>query len=167
MAMLPSVFNAAEHEPMGDFTPIPADEYLAQIIESAMTKCKSTAKDPNGQYLKLTFSIIHEKYKGRKLFVNLNLINKNSTAVEIASKELRSISDAVGVQSITDTTVLHGKPMKIKVAIKEATGTYPASNEIKGYARADGTTAPAPGDAPASNPFGDDGEEADPPFEAD
>lgn len=171
MAMLPSVFNAADHEPMGDFTPIPEAEYLAQIIESEMKKCGPNAKDPNGMYLKLTFSIIHEKYKGRKLFTNLNLKNKNPQAEEIAGKELRSICDAVGAGQVQDSTVLHGKPMKINVVIKPKTEKYPASNEIKGYKRADGAAPTTPGQAPATNPFGDGGEpdteSDDPQFETD
>lgn len=155
MAELPSAFNLSKHEDMNDFSTIPATEYMAQVSKSEMCNCKETAKDPNGKYLKLTFKIITGKYKDRLLWTQLNLVNKNPQAVEIASKELATICKAVGLVSITDSQELHGKPMKIKVGIKEATANYPEKNEIKYYSKAEGgvseTAAPAETENPDPN----------------
>lgn len=139
MAKLPSAFNSKEHEDMNDFSAIPADEYIAQVTKSEMVKCKSTAKDPDGSYLKLTFSILSGKYKGRNLWVQLNLINKNVQAVEIANKELGTICKAVNLVSITDSQELHGKPMRIKVGIKPASANFPEGNKISYYSKAEGS----------------------------
>ncbi len=40
-------FNAEEHEPLGDFEPIPADDYTASIVESQV----KSAKNGQGTYL--------------------------------------------------------------------------------------------------------------------
>lgn len=155
MVMLPKVFNTGEHEPLGDFTPIAPGDYLAHITKTEIKSCGPNAKDPNGKYLSIRFDILDQKAKGRVIFANLNLINKNPQAVEIANKELRSICDAVGiVGAVSDTSVLHGKPLLLKLSIKEATERYPANNVIKGYGKANGTAASSSG--PAGNPFEDD-----------
>ena len=141
---LPSAFNSNEHEDMNDFSIIPAAEYIAQVMKSEMCDCKSTAKAPNGKYLKLTFKIIAGKFKDRLLWTQLNLVNKNQQAVEIANKELATICKAVGLVSISDSQELHGKPMKIKVSVKPAVANYPEKNEIKYYSKSDGTAPAAP-----------------------
>lgn len=151
MAKLPSTFNHEEHEKMGDFSPIPAGEYLAMIVESElkMTKAATEANNPKlGQYVSLKFKIEGGDYDGRTIFTNLNIINPNQQAVEIANKELASICEALGLGPVDDTEELHGKPLVIRVSIKAETAQYPARNEIKGYAAADGFV-PTSGKAPA------------------
>lgn len=122
-------FNAAEVEPMGDYTPIPAGEYIAVITDSE----EKPTKDFTGSYVQMTFEVIEGQFKGRKIFNRLNLQNKNPVAVDIARRELSSICHAAGVLSPRDSNELHNKPMLIKVAVKPAQGEYSASNEIKGY----------------------------------
>ena len=95
--------------------------------------------DINGEkvkawYLKLTFEIIDGPYKGRLIWTNLNLRNKNPKAVEIATRNLASICRSVHhLTPLDDSEVLHNKPLKIKVTIREAQNGYDASNEIRGY----------------------------------
>jgi len=137
MTLLPRQFNSNEHENMNDFSPIPEGDYIAHIHKSSMENCKETAKDPNGKYLKLEWKIIAGKYKGRLLWTQLNLVNKNPQAVEIAQKELATICRACGVPSIQDSQQLHGVPCKIKVALIPATAQYPEKNQIKYYDKAD------------------------------
>jgi hypothetical protein len=130
MALLPDKFKASEHEPMQDFEPIPADEYTLQVIKSEM---KDT-KDKTGKYLNLQLQVIdHEKYSKRLIFVLLNLVNKNETAVEIAQRELRSLCDAVGITALEDSVELHGIPFKASVGIKQGNDGYPPKNVIKKY----------------------------------
>lgn len=122
-------FNAAEVEPMGDYSPIPAGDYLAVITDSE----EKPTKDFTGSYVQMTFEVIEGQHKGRKIFNRLNLQNKNPVAVDIARRELSSICHAAGVLSPRDSNELHNKPMLIKVAVKPAQGDYSASNEIKAY----------------------------------
>lgn len=130
MAQLPSVFNTEDHEASSGFEPIPAGVYLAEITK---TQIKDT-KDKTGKYISVQFKIVEGEFAKRFIFTNLNIVNKNPIAVEIANKELKSICLAVGFDGeLEDTEDLHEIPLGIKVVIKEASGKWPASNEIKRY----------------------------------
>ncbi len=133
MALLPSAFRANDHEKMNDFSVIPNGDYVAQIVKSEMVKCKETAKDPKGKYLKIQEKILDGEYKGKIIFAQLNLININPQAVEIANKELSTICSAVGKLLVTDSGELHGIPHIITVCTEKSTG-YPDKNKIDFYA---------------------------------
>lgn len=122
-------FNAATVDPSSSFDPIPSGWYVAEIIESE----EKDTKSGNGSYLQLTFKVIEGEYSERQIWARLNLNNPNSTAVEIAQKDLSAICHAVNEMNLTDSAQLHGKPMRIKVSVRPASGDYDASNEIKGY----------------------------------
>ena len=140
-------FNASEIEPQGSFEPIPAGWYTAMIVDSEM---KAT-KNGTGEYLQLRLDIIDGDHQGRVLFDRLNLNNQNQTAVEIAQRQLSAICRAVGVMQPQDSSDLHDKPLRVKVAIRPAGNGYEASNEVKAYEQAQGGSAPAAGAAaPAS-----------------
>jgi len=132
MPMLPSVFDASDKQRMG-FNVLPAGWYEAEIVKSDLRDTKAKT----GKYLSLEFKILEEGYEGRKVWVNLNLVNPNTTAVEIAEKELATICDAVGVTTVEDSTELHNIPMGIKLVIRPETAQWPERNEIKGYCRVD------------------------------
>lgn len=152
MAQLPSAFNTKEHEGMGDFSAIPAGKYIAEITNSE----KMESKNKKGNfYWKLTFDVISDeegstKYKGRKLFVNLNLINSNAQAVEIANNELKTICEACGKVSIQDTAELHKTPMLVTVKVTPATAQYPEGNSISYYKAVSGIASPNASKAAAS-----------------
>lgn len=138
MARLPSNFNARDAEKMGEFTPIPAGVYTAQIVKSEM----KPTKNGNGSYLQLTFQILDGDHVNRQLWLRLNLQNQNQQTVEIAEKVLATICDICNIDILTDTEELHNIPMEINVIQKEATAQYPAQNDIRGYARIEGSVAP-------------------------
>jgi len=125
-------FNAEEVEPQGSFEPIPAGWYTAMITQSEMKPTKNGA----GEYLQLRLDVIDGEHEGRVLFDRLNLKNENQTAVEIAQRQLSAICHAVGVLTPNDSTELHDKPLKVKVAIRPAGNGYEASNEVKAYEEA-------------------------------
>jgi Protein of unknown function (DUF669) len=108
---------------------IPAGWYNVQIDQSEM----KPTKDGSGAYLELRLAVLDGQYVGRKVFARLNLRNNNATAVEIAYKDLSAICHATGVMQVQDSSQLHGRPMKIKVSVRAATGEYEASNEVKAY----------------------------------
>ena len=142
MAQIP-FFNAAEVEPSTGFSAIPAGKYLAVITEDEMKETRSGG----GQYLKLTFEIIDGEYKGRKLWVNLNLVNANPKAVEIARADLSAICRAVGVMQLQDTVQLYNLPLVINVKCKKDPETDEMRNEVKGY---EAKASFAPNAAPAT-----------------
>lgn len=128
-------FDTNNHEPLGNFAPLPAGDYLAVIGNSE----KKETNKKNGHYLQLTWEVLNDgDNKGRLVWTRLNLWNDNADAVRIAGKELRSICDAVGVSGkLRDSTELHGKLAVISV-ICEPRNDKPGefSNRIKGYAPA-------------------------------
>ena len=133
-------FNANDVEP-ADFSAIPSGNYPALITSSEFR----TTKSGDGQYLVLAIQIIDGAKKGRMLWHNLNLINSNPKAVEIAQRELSAICRATGAMQIDNSEVLHNLPMKITVAFIPAgpdrKGVYrEESNQIKKWAA---LTAPA------------------------
>lgn len=120
-------FDATKVEPMNDFSPIPTGEYTAVITASDMKDTKSGS----GKYLQLTYQIVDGEYKNRLIFENINLINSNEVAVQIAQKTLSSICHAVGVLHPKDSNELHDRPLTIKVGIRPASGEYGEQNIIK------------------------------------
>lgn len=124
---------------------IPAGWYNAAIDRSEM----KPTKDGQGAYLETRFSILDGQYANRKVFTRLNLRNANPVAQEIAYKQLSSICHAVGVIQVADSQQLHGRPLKIKVKVRAATGDYEASNEISAFKNINEQTDAA-GTAPAA-----------------
>jgi len=129
MAMLPDVFKPEEAE-SNEFEVIPAGWYPAEIIKSEL---KDT-KNKDGKFIAFTFRIIDGEFKGRMVFTNLNIVNKNAVAVKMARGDLKAICDAVDIEGdLEDTIDIHNKPMEIKLSVKAETSQWPAKNEIKGY----------------------------------
>lgn len=130
--MVDYYFDANEVEPASDFEPIPAGDYIAQIVSSEKKEGNS------GAYLKLEFEILGPKFLNRKVWTNLNLWIDEDTdgrkkAKQIAQGHMSAICRAVGRMQIRATEELHNKPMAVKVTIRPAKDGYQAQNEIKGF----------------------------------
>ena len=122
-------FNANEVDPSKSFDPLPAGKYNALITNSE----EKPTKAGTGSYLELTFEVLDEAYKGRRLWARLNLNNPSDQAVAIARAELSAICHAVNVLELQDTAQLHDLPMTVKVVAKPDKMTGEVRNEIKGY----------------------------------
>ncbi|MBN2641382.1 MAG: DUF669 domain-containing protein [Victivallales bacterium] len=129
-------FNAHEVDPSSGFDPIPAGKYLAMITQSE----QKPAKNGTGEYIELVFQILasgpdltSEDYKGRLLWERLNIFNANTTAVEIARRDLSAICHAVEVYTPVDTAELHNLPLVITVSCKKRDDNGEMSNEITKY----------------------------------
>jgi hypothetical protein len=134
-------FDATKHEPMGDFTPMPDGDYRAIATDSEFKQTKAGT----GEYLQITWELLDDPYKKRRIWSRLNLNNPNITAVEIAQRELSSICRAVGILQPRDSSELHGKPLILKIGTEKRKDTGEVTNRIKGYKPIDAT---APGGAP-------------------
>lgn len=143
MALLPNVFVPEDAESM-EFKVLPVGWYPAEIVK---TEVKDT-KDKTGKYIALKFRILENveidgvevQSEGRFVFTNLNIVNKNETAVRIARSDLKKICAAVGHENeLEDTVDLHNIDLQVKLSVKEATSEWPAKNEIKDYRFADGS----------------------------
>lgn len=141
MALLPNVFIPEEAESM-EFEVLAAGWYPAEIVKSEL----KTTKDKQGKYIALQFKITDDveidgeevKSKGRFVYTNLNIVNKNETAVKIAMSDLKAICAAIDFEDeLEDTVDLHDQEMLIKLTVKPETSEWPAKNEIKGYKAVD------------------------------
>jgi hypothetical protein len=127
-------FDSTQHEGLGNFSPVPEGEYIAQIIDSETKDTKT-----GGKMTVLTFELLEcvgedHDVAGKTIRENLNLKNQNAKAVEIAQKTLKSICDAVGVIRPTSAQDLMHRPLLISVTVEpDAQKENTFWNRIKGY----------------------------------
>ena len=132
---LPVPFDANKVQPSVALEVLPSAFYPVTITES---ENKETSKK-DGSFLALTMTVIDGQYKGRKIFDNLNLVNKNAQAVQIAQETLSAICHATGVMVVQDSNQLHNIPFEVKVGMAKADAAYPdPRNEVKGYRKLGG-----------------------------
>lgn len=127
-------FDANNVEPSAPYEIIPPGDYVVQIINSELRDTKTGS----GKYLWLDMIIVEGQYENRHIYDRLNLYNENSTAAEIAARNLSAIARAVDKLSFDDTEDLHFLPFIAKVSVRPAgpdkTGVQrEAQNEVKGY----------------------------------
>ena len=130
----------ASDEVLGDYSPVPPDNYTAVITESELLQ----NKNGTGSYIKLKFEIMGGEYNGRFVWNNITYQHQNNQAQEIGHKELNTLMKACGLNAVQDTTQLHGIAHVIQVKIEESEG-YAPQNVVKNYYQvgADGNAAPS------------------------
>jgi hypothetical protein len=142
MANLGESYNVND-APEIEYQPIPAGVYTAIIEDSEKKLSKS-----RNNYLNLKIRIVEGQYKDRYVWDILNLWHSNEKVKNIARGTLGKIQEAVNVPDVSDSSMLHNKPMKVKLAIQPDEG-YGPKNTVKGYKPVAGNPAPAPATAPA------------------
>lgn len=127
MALLDFDFDPSTVEP-SKYGLLPVGEYIAEVTN---TDYKAT-KNGTGKYIELEMTILDGEYAGRKFWDRLNVINENKQAQDIANSTLKDILAAIGyVGSFRDTSVLHNRPMKMKLAIKTRQNSGEEQNSAK------------------------------------
>jgi hypothetical protein len=129
-------FNAANVAPATRPGPIPKGPYLAHVIESDLQPLKSG----NGEDLKLVFEVLDGEFKGRKVIERLNIVHNNAQTQNIAQGQLSALCHAIQVIELRDSAMLHYKPVRISVTIREQAG-YDPQNSVNGFEAA-GSGAP-------------------------
>ena len=153
MASLNGTFDATEVAPAVPLEVLPPGKYLAHLIESEMLPTKAG----DGQYLKLVFEILEGPAARRKIFDQLNLVNRNEQTVEIAQRTLSAICHAVGQVHVSDSEQLHFKPLivtlKVEPAGPDKYGVQrEARNKVAGYSAASAGASSSPAPRPAAAP---------------
>lgn len=148
MAMLDDAYNVNDMPQGngGDFDPLPAGWYSAQISDADV---KST-KSGTGKYIRVRYDITGPTHQGRCVFGNINIKNDNVKAEEIGRQQLGDIMRAIGLDVVRDTDQLLGGNLQIKLAIK--TDDYGTKNEVKGFKAVSGSSAPKPMATASSEP---------------
>lgn len=126
MAKLPAAFKAEES--ISTFDTIPEGYYEAIITNSEIKNNSESSSDPNGKYLKLTFTITSKKFGGRLIFKNLCIVHNNKKAIDISNSFLKNLAYCCGIESLSNSEQLHDVPVGIKVKIKK-NGEY-ENNEV-------------------------------------
>ena len=120
-------FNANNVDTENKFDPVPAGDYVVVVTDSDY----GPTNDGNGEKLALDLAIQEpEQFRGRTLWDNLNLVNQNSTAMDIATRQLGQLCLAAGIPEPDDSSELHFKPIVATVAIDKRDKTR---NNIKAY----------------------------------
>ena len=122
-----------------DFGLIPDGKYPATIVTADLMRSKGNS---DNVYIKTTFKIFGDKYDGRMVFHNFNVINSNDIAKNIAMSQIKQILVAVKHKDLKFTKVediaaaISNKPMEITVGIKkDKTGDYADQNVIKSFGK--------------------------------
>jgi hypothetical protein len=135
-------------EPAQDFSPIPAGTYNVVPVEFTLTD----TKENGGKYIKARFDVSDGPYANRVIWENINIQNRNETAVSIGKKTIASLLGAVGINTKQPTTMglirsTIGKRVAAKVAVEQdKTGKYGDQNRIKAILPV--SNAPAPQASP-------------------
>lgn len=145
-------------EPSGDFSPIPAGSYYAEIVESEIADISRNNANM-GRCLVLSWKVTRGDLAGRLVWQRINLWPgedmKNSGKVkEIGNAQFAAIRKATGKTVVQNTDELHFIECAISVKVKADPG-YNPRNEIGGVNPANGNGAAAT--APAGRPSGNAG----------
>ena len=116
--------------------PVQPGTYEAVITESETRPCR------NGQGLgiNLTFEILSESAKGRKVWNWINYMHPKQEAQRIGQEELARLCKALGIARLGDTVEMHNIPLMITVALDK---DDPTRNVIKKVAPKASSAAPA------------------------
>lgn len=106
-----------QYSTLDSFSPLPPGEYRVGIMNSELKGTRS-----GGNMLSFTYEVMDGDFQGRKVWDRLNLWHSNPVTVEIAMRQLKSIATASGYPNpnyIPDSSELHGREMRVKLAIRK------------------------------------------------
>jgi hypothetical protein len=145
MAFLDQEFNVADLPvSTSQFDPLPEGWYNVNITGAEL----KTTKAGTGQYIAIKYTVTGPTMQGRVVFGNLNIKNANVKAEEIGREQLGQIMRATGLAKVTDTDMLIGGSLAIKLSIRRSED-YGDSNDVKAF-KAIAGAVPTPFGAPSA-----------------
>lgn len=123
-----------------DLGAVSANDLLAAgdyAIQCVGVELKNT-KDLTGQFLVTQFEVLSGERKGKRLFINFNIKNRNQQAVEIALRSIKQWVKAAGGTGNEQLTMgllhaLQGKEVFANIGIQPGKDGYEDSNTIKKF----------------------------------
>lgn len=140
-------FDPTEVQVEASYEPLPDGHYPVNITKVEMRPTKAG----NGKRLVVSCKVTDGDHRGRSVMTGLNVANPNPVAQEIGRKQLRVLLQAVNLDGCRDMGQLVGKEAVAVVVLKEGTGGYGPSNDIKAFKPLPGGSAPS---QQASGPSG-------------
>lgn len=131
MASLNFNVNDAPVDESDEFSPLPAGVYEMEVNASAVNDNKAGT----GCYLKVELAVTRGDYKGRLVFDYINFQHEKEQVAGIGKRQLASLIRACGKTEMSDSSELHGVPMRVKLAVEKAKpgSDYGDSNRVKKY----------------------------------
>jgi hypothetical protein len=109
------------------FDPVPSGDYLLQAIDSDVVPTKGGT----GTRLILTLEIMEGAHTGRKIWDGINIYNQSEEAQRIGQRQLADLCLSIGLNSLSDSAELIGRPFRAKLKIQQdKTGQYPPRNAV-------------------------------------
>jgi len=113
-----------EEKQQGDFyeEKIPDGEYRVQITETDYsinaTKKADPTKDGAGDWLMIQYEVVSNgKQRGQTLRQYYNVVHTNTTAVELAQRDLSRLCKVINIKGFKDRDQLLGKKLIIKTKV--------------------------------------------------
>ena len=111
------------------------------FLPFTVTNAEWKDSSSGGEYLKVEFTVIGEKYNGRKVWLMYNFVNANEKAVNIAKAQYLSLVLSMGYNKKDMTNVskekliemILGKQTFAEVIIKKGSGDYADSNSLRNF----------------------------------
>lgn len=128
MGNLEIIENRESVEALGEFAPLEPGTYRVEIANSEVADTKT-----GGKMLKVTWEVQDQKYRGRLVWGNFNIVNASEKAQAIGRGQLASLAKACGLLGIPeDSMSLHNIPHLIRVVVESKEG-YEPRNVVKGF----------------------------------
>jgi hypothetical protein len=122
-------FATDEVEVQATYELLPEGSYPVNLTKVEMKPTKAG----NGKRLVVSCKVTDGQHKGRSLMTGLNVKNANPVAEEIGRKQLRVLLQSVNLDGERDMSRLIGKECVALVVIRDGTGGYGPSNDIKAF----------------------------------
>ena len=110
---------------------IPAGTTCSVVVSKA--ELRPTANG-EGEYFWLEIKVVEcddTQFIDTTFLQIINYINKSKQAENIGKRQLKQITDALGIEDLEDTDQLLNEPFQVVVGVKAGTGGYADSNFIK------------------------------------
>ena len=147
-------FNVTELPENDGYDLIPDGWYNATVksAELKVTKPDPTTNISTGKYIAIGYTITGPTHGGRVVFGNLNIKNASQDAERIGLQGMRSLMEAIGLNSVKDTDQFVGGKCSIKIGTGKKQEGYEQRNEVKGW-KSTGDVIPFPvAGTPAATP---------------
>jgi len=111
-----SVLNLEGYESLNE---VPKGDHPLRVTAAKMAKTQK-----GDDYLKLELAIVGDKYKGYKVYENLNIFNQNSEAQRIAREKLLNLLESLDLGKSIDTNDLSPLLNKVVTGKLKEDGQY-------------------------------------------
>jgi len=101
--------HAENEQARSNYGALPAGTYKMAVEEALM----KTPKAGGADYLNIRFTVVGEKYAGKKVFMNYNVNHSGDVPRRIARGQYTDLAVACGAPADTDVATLFLDPLKI------------------------------------------------------